>query len=471
MKPHILLVDDQQSILYFLRKTLEGEGYDVSVAETGAGAMERLTERLPDVVLLDMRLPDRNGLDILRELRERYPRMAVVMMTAFGDVQSSVAAMKLGAFDYVNKPIGLDELLELLEAALQRQLVDATSGVFPDATPRPASEEGKTGEPAPAPVTIRSIPYAVGGPERGGGGEPSRAESMREVYARLRKLAADAQLPVLIIGEAGSGRAHLARVLHANSNRADRPFRRIRCGAHTPERIEEELFSNHGIAAAAVGGSLLLEGIDELHPRLQLRVLDLLDRTGDDGRNLRLLCSSHSDLGAAAERGDFRPELYVRLHPGRVAVPPLRRRRADIIPLAGEFLREAALRRGIAVPELSAEAEQLLLEHAWPGNLAELRRQMAAACALCDAVIRPEDLDLHSDVDRLGCDMVRTIQAAIESVIPPEGIPFEAILENLERSLIEKAYRVSDGNQSQTAKLLNLNRDKLRYRMKNFELI
>lgn len=453
MKPRILLVDDQQSILYFLRKTLQAEGFDVNAVETGAAALEAAESFRPEVVLLDMKLPDRNGLDILREVRERYPRIAVVMMTAFGDVQSSVSAMKLGAYDYLNKPVRLEELLELLDTVLDTKLVRAPDA---PAESRPESEENVVQPPAPAAAN----------------GAASRSNAMREVYARVRKLAVDDRLPVLLIGEPGTGRGRLARLLHANSPRASKSFARIRCGAHSEDSFQRSVFGPEGLAEKTVGGSLLLEGIEELDLRNQLRVLELLDQTDANEAGVRILASSHADLSALAEQGSFRLELLVRLHPGRIAVPPLRRRREDILDLAGEFLREAATRRGTPAPKLNATATEELREYSWPGNVAELRRSMEAALALAEGPnIGVDVLDLRRDKADDGDDVIRRLQQAIESVIPPEGLEFEELVADLERSLIEKAYRISDGNQSKTAKLLKLNRDKLRYRMKAFNLI
>ena len=444
MKTRLLLVDDQQSILYFLRKTLANEGYDVMTADRGDVALEIVRQSVPDVVLLDMKLPDTNGLDILRELRAQHPQVSVIMMTAFGDVQSSVEAMKLGAMDYLNKPVQLDELLDLLEAATARRLTAAPRAPLraPSSSPLTSSVEG----------------FAI----------PSQERAMHEVQTRALALVQSPRFLLLLEGEPGTGRGSLARWAHANSSRATAAFVAFAGGAWPLARHGELLFGENGIWQQARGGTLCIEHLDLLESSSQMQLALALDEHPDLG----LIASSDAELWREAEMGRLRPELYAHFAAVRLRVPPLRRRRADILPLAEHFLREHAAIVGLPAPQLSESAKQTLLNHAWTGNIRELRSTLAAALLLSQgSTIESDQLVLAASADESGPGVLERVQDAIEGALPADGIDFENLIRDLERSLIEKAYRASDGNQSQTAKLLNLNRDKLRYRMKSFQLL
>jgi DNA-binding NtrC family response regulator len=465
MSRRILVVDDQESILFFLRKTLEQEGYEVIGAASAREAREHLAASIPDVVLLDLKLPDGSGLSILEELQRDEPDLAVVMMTAFGDVDTSVRAMKLGAFDYVNKPIRLEELLGILDRAMSR---------------------------------TRPKPRAAGGDEnsqlfaRAEGVVPSASQKMQEVYDLVRRISVSDSSTVLIQGESGVGKDVIANLVHQNSQRADHAMLEINCASLPESLLESELFGHErgaftdavsekvGLLELANKGTLFLDEIGEMSLPVQVKLLRVLEKMSfrrvggikDITVDVRILAATNRDLKNEVAAGTFREDLYYRLNVLPIRIPPLRERPEDVPVLAEHFLRHYSERFGKHFERLGDDARRLLTDYGWPGNIRELKNMMERVALLEDGrELEIGQIPLGRSEEQETLDVIRSIEQAITATIPDDGLDFEGLVEGLERSLIEKAFRAADGNQSRTAKLLRLNRDKLRYRMKTFELL
>ncbi len=465
MKAKILIVDDQESILFFLERTLAGEGYEVLTAENGTKALAALEKEVPDLVLLDLKLPDLNGLDVLDRIQEIYPDLCVVMMTAFGDVDTAVKAMKAGAFDYVNKPINLEQLLLIIERGLEAgklhsqlhqlrrrtEIIDPRSEIVPSASPK-----------------------------------------MQEIYEMIRRIAAGDSTTVLIEGESGTGKDVIANLIHQNSPRRDHAFLEINCASLPEELLESELFGHEkgaftdaiqqkrGLLELAHRGTLFLDEIGEMSLTIQVKLLRVLEKMSfrrvggvqDIQVDVRIVSATNRNLKKCVEEGSFREDLYYRLKVIPLHIPPLRERREDVILLAEHFLRLYARRFHKRFDRISEEAKKLLMGYPWPGNIRELKNMMERIALLEDG----QELQAHqvpiSGLERSDEDsIIDRIEEILDSMIPEEGIPYDELVEGLEKTLIEKAYHEAQGNQSLTAKLLNINRDKLRYRMKTFELL
>jgi two-component system response regulator AtoC len=465
MKRNILIVDDQESILFFLRKTLEDEGFAVSTAESGAKALAMVAAHVPDLVLLDLKLPDRSGMEVLRELRARFPELCVVMMTAFGEVETAVEAMKQGAHDYVNKPINLEQLLRVIEKGMaatghaselyelrrQTQVIDEASDIVPSISPR-----------------------------------------MREVYELIRRIVIAESTTVLIEGESGTGKDVVANLIHQNSPRRDNAFLEINCASLPEPLLESELFGHEkgaftdavnqkmGLLELAHKGTLFLDEIGEMSLPIQVKLLRVLEkmtfrRVGgikDIKVDVRIVSATNRNLRQSVQMGTFREDLYYRLKVIPVYIPPLRERPEDIPLLTQHFLRTFSTRFGKQFERVSDAAQKVLTGYSWPGNIRELKNMMERIALLEDGTeLLPKHIPIAGTDRSDEHSVIEEIEGALGHAIPTDGIAYEVLVESLERALIEKAYKEAEGNQSLTAKLLNLNRDKLRYRMKAFQLL
>ncbi len=458
MTAGILVVDDQESIRHFISKNLEDEGYDVSCASGGKEALAAIRGGAPDVVLLDLRLPDFSGLEVLRRAREEDKDLCVIIMTAFGDVDSAVKAMKYGAFDYVNKPINLDQLQLLVEKALESQTLR------------------------------RELKHLR---ERRFSKDYIRGQSplIQRVYDVVDQVAKSESTSVLIEGESGTGKELIANLIHDQSARREKAFLEINCAAIPRELLESELFGHErgaftdakaqkqGLLEMADGGTVFLDEVGEMGLNIQVKLLRVLERmtfkrvggTKDIQVSVRIISATNRDLEDLVRKGRFREDLYYRLKVIPIRVPALRERREDIIPLAKHFMQEFNKAFGKSFISISPDAEKLLLDYPWPGNIRELRNLFERTVLLEDAAaVETTHLNL-SEGDRSGDG--RTIASRIDDILsagdlPTGGIPLEEIIEDIEKSLIEKAFRLTNNNQSRTAQLLNMKRDRLRYRMK-----
>jgi two-component system response regulator AtoC len=382
---HILIVDDQESIRHFIEKAMLDEGYQVSTAGEGREGLQAVTRSEPDLVLLDLRLPDMHGLDVLKKLKEDDPDLQVIIMTAFGDVESAVRAMKLGAHDYINKPINLEQLFITVEKALEsRKLWRELRHLRRQQSDRFSRELVRGDSPR-----------------------------MREVYETVEQVATSDSTSVLIQGESGTGKEHLANMIHELSTRRDKPFMEINCAAIPKELLESELFGHEkgaftdaraqkqGLLEMANGGTLFLDEVGEMSLQIQVKLLRVLERmtfkrvggTKDITVSVRIISATNQDLSLLMEQGRFREDLFFRINVIPIVLPPLRERREDIPLLVEHFLELNAGKTQKPITGLSREAMEIFYRYDWPGNVRELINVIDYAFVLCnEGVIQPDHL-------------------------------------------------------------------------------
>ena len=461
-KANILVVDDQDSIRHFVSRALEDAGFTVLTAGSVRETREMIEPGLPDLALLDLKLPDGSGLELLREFKRVQPEMSVIMMTAFGELETAVEAMNAGAFWFVKKPFETDELLALVNRALESQKLW---------------------------LELRRLRHHAFSDEDY---LHSASPSMQESYAIAEQVAVGDTTSVLIEGESGTGKEYFANLIHRMSARHDKPFVEINCAAIPSELLESELFGHEkgaftdaraqklGLMELASGGTLFLDEIGEMNPMLQVKLLRVLERrtfkrvggTKDISVNLRIISATNQDLERRVREGGFREDLYYRLKVVPLYVPPLRERKEDILPLSRLFMERFGKQFKKAFREVSPAAERVLTEYTWPGNIRELRNLFERTVLLeTGEVLEPHHLKLGGRARPASqASLGQRVDDYMVNAIPQGGIPFEALIEELERALIKRASYATKWNQSRTAEMLNLKRDKLRYRMKLYDL-
>jgi DNA-binding NtrC family response regulator len=457
----LLIVEDEDVLARNLVRAFSQRGFRVQHAGTLAAAERCVGEAFPDVVLLDLRLPDGSGLDWLEALRARAPELPVVMMTAYGSVADAVTAMQRGACDYVQKPLDLDEIRLKVERALAHVRDEREVSYY---RRRDAEGTGLLGESS-AIATLR---------------------------ARIEKVARATGTPgtqpptVLLLGETGSGKGHVARLLHASGGRAAGPFIDVNCTALPETLIEAELFGHEkgaftdaktaraGLFETANSGTLFLDEIGHVSPTLQAKFLHVIEArvirrvggTQERPVDVHVIAATNRDLESAVRLGEFREDLYQRLRVAEIRVPPLRDRGDDALLLARAFLDRTARRYGMGPRTLSPAAEQALRSYRWPGNVREVANTLERAVLFADGErLEASDLGLPTDTGTQG--QVRTTPAGeVQVDIPESGLSLEAV----ERALLAGALAKAGGNQSGAARLLGVSRDTLRYRLDKYGL-
>ncbi len=457
MNIRVLIVEDEALIRWSIRQKLVERGYDVVEAEDGAAAEAALSGESFDLVLLDLKLPDASGIDILRLLRRLESEAVAILMTAFSTIETAVEAIKLGAFDYIAKPFQIDELLRVVDKGLE--------------TTRLRREVRHLRDQLSAEYGVDSI---IG-----------RHASMERLFETLRQISRVSSPTVFIRGETGAGKDLIARVIHYASDRAHRPFTNITCTALSEQLLESELFGHErgaftdakaqkkGLLELADGGSVFLDEVGDMPPALQAKLLRFLEErrfrrvggTQEISVDVRVLAATNRDLEQAIEAGAFRSDLMYRLNVVTIFLPPLRARGEDVQLLARHFVDRYAreFKRPIARVDDAVFAK--LQAYDWPGNVRELRNVMERAVLLCrDDVITADDI-------ALGRTAPRPFTGDIEQMdLPPDGFDFEK-LQRLERNLLIQALERTNNNQSQAARMLNLTRDRLRYRLQKHGLM
>ncbi len=462
VKSVILLVDDQDTIRFFLEKTLTQEGYESVTAKTGGEAIEAARRIMPDLVLLDLKLPDMDGLEVLQKIKEIFPEICVVMITAFGDIETAVKAMKAGAYDFVSKPINLDQLLMVIRKGLKserlsREVLQLKRQMDPDV----------------------GFDFIMG-----------ESKSMKKVYDVVQQVAKSDTTSVLVEGESGVGKEMIARLIHRYSVRAEKPFLDINCASLPEQLLESELFGyekgaftdaknqKQGLLEMANRGTLFLDEIGEMSVTIQVKLLRVMERmvfrrlggTSDIHVSVRVISATNRELQREVEEGRFRADLYYRLKVVPMYIPPLRERKEDIPKFAHYFINNFNAKFNKNFETISDEATNLMLAYPWPGNIRELKNVIERLVLLeSGTVILPEHLPFSTD--RMEESSIgRKIDSVLSQKLPEDGIDFDTVISELEKELIIKASNQTSWNQSKTARLLNMKRDKLRYRMKNFNL-
>jgi two-component system, NtrC family, response regulator AtoC len=467
----ILVVDDERLVRWSLRQKCEEWGFQVFEADTGEAALRHAQNETPDLILLDVRLPDISGLDVLDHLRKTGDVRAVVMITADPQLEDVKASLKLGAYDFVGKPIDFDELQVVIKNALEAN--------------RLRSEvQSLRGE-----MRRRTGYHEVVGP----------SAKMTELMSFVRKVAASEATTILVQGESGTGKDLIAKAIHYESSRQERPFIAINCSAIPETLMEAELFGHErgaftdakqmkkGLFEMADEGTLFLDEIGELSPLLQAKLLRVLEdqvirRVGgvrDMQVNVRVIAASNRDLEKAVREGQFRQDLYYRLAIIAIFIPPLRDRKEDILPLVDFFIDRYNRKFKKAVRGITEDTRRLLLAHNWPGNVRELKNSIERAMILEEEpLLRPAYLPFSVAQSGGLTAFERTSPGETVHTLPngrtlprlyiPEG---GTSLEEVERSMVELAMRQANSNQTQAAKLLDISRDALRYKLKKFGLI
>ena len=447
-------MDDERTLARSVRAFLIQSGYDAEVAPDAEQALGMLETLRPDVVFSDMRLPGMNGVELLRRVREFDPSIAVIIMTAYGTIEGAVEAVKLGAFDYLKKPVDLEELKLLADRARQQSQIQLELSYH---RRRAASD----------------VPF---------GAVLGESPAMRAVLEQARQIATlDETPPVLIIGETGTGKGLVARTIHAGSSRATKPFIEVNCTALPATLMEAELFghergaftdakeSRMGLFEAAEGGFLLLDEVGDVELSLQGKLLKAVEertvrRVGgirDRKIDVRILAATHRDLERESQRERFRRDLYFRLAVILLRLPPLRERGDDVLTLAQHFLRRYSAKYGKPVEQLDPRARELLLAYPWPGNVRELSHVIERAVLWSKGpMLDVEHLALVVPADQ--------VEPGADGPAVPANRPAGMELDQWERSLIEQALRESDGNQTRAAQRLGISRDTLRYRLKKY---
>jgi two-component system, NtrC family, response regulator AtoC len=447
MKATILVVEDEEKLRRVVELQLKGAGFEVEQAGTVEQAM-RLADRA-DVILTDLRLPGVSGLEMLANLRRQDSHTPVIVMTAFGSIETAVEAMKAGAVDFLPKPFSLDHLMTVVNKALElRTLRDENRELRAELSQR------------------YEFDNIVG-----------RSEAMREIFGTITRVA-PTRATVLLCGESGVGKDMIARAIHHHSPRADRPFVKINCTALPENLMESELFgyekgaftgantSKPGKFEQADTGTVFLDEIGDVPASVQVKLLRILqerefERLGSNKVkhiDVRVLAATNVDLRAALEQGTFREDLYYRLNVLPINIPPLRERKEDIPYLAGYFVKKLGKDLGSPVQSISDAAMERLIGYHWPGNVRELENVLERSMVLANgAVLEAGDVKL---------DTAPAARFTVADNFLPEG----TTLDQYEQSIIREALKRANGNKSQAARMLGLTRNALRYRLSQMGL-
>lgn len=448
MIPKILIIDDEEQMCWALKRAMEQEGYQSITATAGNEGIKLLKEQGPSLILLDLKMPEMDGMEVLSIVKEIHPKIPVIMITAHGTIETAIEAMKLGAVDYITKPFDLDELRMVVKQALKYSaLVSQVSFLRSELSKKYGTIIGES-------------------------------HAIKEVKMLIERVAST-NATVMITGEAGTAKEAAALAIHQASERRDNPFVPVNCAALSEHLLESELFGHEkGAFTGAVAlrngrfemadkGTMYLDKVEDMSPAMQAKLLQVLQEKGFQrvGGNetlkvdVRIIVATEKDLRQLVEQGQFREDLFYRLNVIHIHMPPLRERSSDIPLLANHFMHKY-MHGTHPVKSISNEAIELLVNYYWPGNISELKNVIERAIIICQGdIIRPENLPKELQYNQL------TPQGPIIN-FPDTGIS----LEQVERELILKALEKSNSNQTKAAQLLGITRSALIYRMQKYNI-
>ena len=449
---HILIIDDEKNYLLILETLLEDEGYNVTAISDPEIALTFLEESEVDVVITDMKMPGLTGRDVLEKVKNNWPHIPVLIMTAFGSIENAVEIMKSGAFDYITKPFANDELLLSLYNATKLSFAQRQYRLLQEAMEMKYSKHQIIG----------------------------RSRAIRDIFTLIDR-AAPSRSTVLITGESGTGKELMAKAIHYSSPRKDEPFISVNCMALNPGVLESELFGHEkgsftgavamrrGRFEQAHNGTIFLDEIGELSPDLQIKLLRVLqekcfERVGGDEKvevDIRVVAASNKNLQQLVEKGQFREDLYYRLNVITISLPPLRERREDIPLLVAHFASNIAHENDISQKQFSPDALNYLVAYEWPGNI----RQLQNIVERCTVLV-PSDI---VDVESLPPE-IKDEEAQYKSSVDllPVQLNLAETLEKIEAALIRRALVRTDFVQVKAADMLSISKSLLQYKLKKY---
>lgn len=453
MNPYILIVDDEVNLTFFLKSALEDKNYLVETLHTIADARKFLQSKFPDLVLLDLNLPDGNGLDLYRLIKQKGLGIPTLVITAYASIHSAIEALKLGVDDYIIKPFELDEILVNIEKQLQRFHLNNQLNYYKQLLSQSYQNE----------YFISTLP------------------AMEKIQNMALKVAQVEESTILIQGSSGTGKEMLARFIHQNSPQTDYPFVEINCASLPENLLESELFGYEpgaftdakkrkiGLIELGDKGTLFLDEISEMSPALQAKLLRVIEtrvfkRLGgirDIKVNLRIVAATNQNIRKRVEEKKFREDLFFRLNMFYLTLPSLQERKDEILLMAQFFLEKIASQLRRPVRRISEDAQAMILNYSWPGNIRELRNTIERAVILCD--------DDTIDLKHLGCEMMQEGVApkfSQPTIADLKNISLKQYIDGIEKSLLAQALQMSDGNQLQAAKILGEPRHIIRYLLK-----
>jgi two-component system response regulator AtoC len=448
----VLVVDDEENIRLVLRTLLKKHGFEVEVAEGGEAALVSLDSFDPDVILTDVRMPRMGGMDLLAALRAKQHPATVIVMSAYGNVDLAIEAMKAGAYDYVSKPFKPDEIVLALRKAEERETLRRENRALKEQIQRENQFESIL----------------------------AKSKEMQEIFRTISKIA-DFKTTVLVTGESGTGKELVARAVHARSGRKGKPFVAVNCGVIPENLLESELFGHRkgaftdatadrrGLFEEASGGTLFLDEIGELPVNLQVKLLRVVQEesirrlgdTKDVKVDVRIITATHRDLTADVKAGRFREDLFYRINVLLIHIPPMRNRREDVNLLIDHFILRNNARLSTNIRGVSTEARKLLLEYAWPGNVRELENTIERAMVLAE-----------SEVLQVG-DLPERIRDALDAVqvhLASGELSIKRTAAAIEQILIRRALQKTKGNRTRAADLLEISHRALLYKIKDYKI-
>lgn len=468
MREHrVLVVDDEKLVCWSLSQMLAGAGYAVQAAMSGAEAREKFHDFVPEMVLLDVRLPDANGVELLREFKAHDDDVVVLMITAYADADSAVSALKIGADDYIGKPFDIENIRHIVDQGFEKKKLRKEVDFFRREIRKKYDYDNLIGN----------------------------SPKMIDVFKMIKVCAETDAKIVLVLGESGTGKELVARAIHYHSARSQEPFIEINCAAIPDNLLENELFghekgaytdaskSHKGIFEAAAGGTVFLDEIGDMPLPMQAKILKVIEakkfrRLGgsrDIDTDVRIIAATNQDLPYMVKEGTFRGDLFFRLNVMNIPLAPLRERKEDIPSLANYFIERLNEEYGRGVEGISAAALDCLQRYDWPGNVRELRNAMERAMMLEPGTKLGHEFFSHEIRQCAQAKAKGLPQAGHEApavaesgyiTLPPHGISIEEV----EKELIQQALTRFNGNQTKAAQCLRMSRDTLRYRIKKFGL-